>query len=176
MNITLRHYEDSTLISASPEELFLYIDDHARFSSHMSKSSWMMGGGKMDVSVDAGRGQRVGSHIHLRGTAFGIKLSLDEVVTRHEPPFVKTWETVGAPKLLVVGHYRMGIEIKSEKGGSLMRVSIDYGLPATNIWLGRLFGGMYATWCVGQMINGARNEFKEKSVAKRRVETDELIR
>ncbi len=109
MNEVLRHYEDSMLTSASPGELFAYIDDHARFSSHMSQSSWMMGGGRMDVSVDEGSGQKVGSHIRLSGTAFGIKLFLDEVVTRHEPPRIKTWETVGDLRLLVIGHYGMGI-------------------------------------------------------------------
>jgi len=166
-----RHHENMALIPASAEELFAYIDDHTRFSSHMSQSSWMMGGGRMDVSVDEGRGQRVGSHIRLRGTAFGIQLYLDEVVTRHEPPHLKEWETVGDLRLLVVGHYGMGIEIEPRGGTSLLRVYIDYGLPAKNAWLGRLFGRMYAKWCVGQMIKCAGGQFKEKSVAGRQVET-----
>ena len=156
MNKTQRHYEESTLISASPAELFAYVDDHKRFSSHMGKSSLMMGGGRMDVSTDEGRGQRVGSHILLGGRALGINLFLDEVVTRHEPPLVKTWETVGIPKLLIVGCYRMGIEIKPQDTQSHLRVFIDYDLPTTNIWLGRLFSDVYAKWCVQQMIKGAR--------------------
>ena len=154
-----RHYEDSTLILASAEEIFAYIDDHKRFSSHMGQSSWMMGGGKMDTSVDEGRGQKVGSHIRLSGTAFGIKLSLDEVVTRYEPPYVKNWETVGTPKLLVVGQYDMDIELKPQKTHSVLRVFIDYDLPTTNIWLGQLFSGVYAKWCVRQMIKGVRDHF-----------------
>ena len=131
----------------------------------------MMGGGRMEVSVDEGRGQKVGSHIRLGGTAFGIQLFLDEVVTRHEPPRIKTWETVGDLRLLVVGHYKMGIEITPRGSDSMMRVYIDYGLPTTNVWLGRLFGGMYAKWCVGQMISGALDQFKQKSGAGGRVET-----
>lgn len=70
-----------------------------------------MGGGRMETMVDEGRGQKIGSHIRLSGKAFGISVALDEVVTRYEPPRFKTWETVGTPKLLVIGHYRMGIEI-----------------------------------------------------------------
>ena len=46
----------------------------------MSKPSWKMGGGRMMVDVDAGRGQVVGSHIRLNGHAFGFPLGLDEVV------------------------------------------------------------------------------------------------
>lgn len=139
------------------------MDDHTRFSIHMSRSSWMMGGGRMQVSADEGKGRTVGSHIRLSGMAFGIRLSLDEVVTRHEPPFLKTWETIGTPKLLVIGHYRMSIEMQPHGNQSLMRVSIDYDLPATNVWLGRVFGKAYAQWCVRQMIQGAQNQFAERA-------------
>lgn len=161
MREKLRHYEDSTLLSASAEEIFAYIDDHKRFSSHMGQSSWMMGGGKMEVSIDEGGGQKVGSHIRLSGKAFGIKLFLDEVVTRHDPPYLKTWETVGTPRLLVIGFYKMGIEIKRKNSLSKLRIFIDYDLPTTNVWLGQLFSGVYAKWCVQQMINGVRNHFDQ---------------
>lgn len=154
-----RHYEDTAVIPVSPEQLFAYIDDHRRFSSHMSKSSWMMGGGRMDVSTDEGQGQEVGSHIRMGGTAFGINLFLDEVVTRREVPFIKTWETVGTPKLLIIGQYRMGIDIRPQDEASLLRVFIDYDLPTTNVWLGRVLSGAYAKWCVQQMLQGARKEF-----------------
>jgi|SRR3990172_1269660 len=158
-NKTQRHYEESTFISASPEKLFAYVDDHKRFSSHMSQSSWMMGGGKMDIAVDKDNGQKVGSHIRLSGKAFGIKLFLDEVITHYEPPYLKTWETVGTPKLLVIGAYGMGIEIKPHDAGSRFRVFIDYDLPVINAWLGHLFSRMYAKWCVQQMIKGVRKKF-----------------
>lgn len=167
MSEKLRHYEESTLISASPNEIFAYIDDHKRFSSHMSRSSWMMGGGKMGVSVDQGRGQKIGSHIRLSGKAFGIKLFLDEVITHYKPPFLKTWKTVGSPKLLVIGDYKMGVdiskfvsdEIKSKNSPTQLRVFIDYDLPTTNIWLGQLFSGWYARWCVQQILKGVRDHF-----------------
>ncbi len=159
MKEKLRHYEESTIISSSPDKIFNYVDDHSRFSSHMSKSSWMLGGGSMNVITDKDYGQKVGSHIRLSGIAFGIPIALDEVVIRHEPPYVKTWKTVGTPKLLIIGHYTMGIEIKPQSSQSLIRVFINYDLPITNAWLGTLFSGFYAKWCVKQMINGVRNEF-----------------
>ena len=170
MTKSLRHYEETSSIPTSPEELFAYVDDHKRFSSHMNKSSWMMGGGKMDVSVDEGNGQKIGSHIRLSGIAFGMKLFLDEIVTHHEPPHLKIWETVGIPKLLVVGAYRMGIEIKPQDNGSRLRVYIDYDLPIHNVWLGELFSGMYAKWCVRQMIKGASDYFAIPSHCKNNTE------
>lgn len=154
-----RHFENSVSIPANAAEVFAYIDDHTRLSSHMNKSSWMMGGGRIDTSVDAGHGQKVGSHIRMSGKAFGITLFLDEVITHREPPQVKIWETVGTPRLLVIGHYRMKVKIEPQENRVLLRVSIDYNLPITTAWLGKLFSWYYAKWCVQQMIKDTRSYF-----------------
>ena len=57
----------------------MFIDDHSRLSSHMSQSSWMMGGGGMRIELDDQKGQAVGSHIRLVGTAFGLRLFLEKL-------------------------------------------------------------------------------------------------
>ena len=143
------------------EQVFPHIDDHTRLSSHMSESSWKMGSGRMKVEVDAGLGQKVGSRIRLAGRAFGIELSLEEVVTDRSPPFRKVWETTGSPRLLVIGHYRMGFELSPKGRESLLRVFIDYALPesASSRWLGRLFGKYYARWCTQQMVDDTVRNF-----------------
>lgn len=158
----MRHFEKSVSIKASVQEIFEYADDHANFSAHMSKSSWMMAGGKMKTQVDEGRGQKVGSHIRLKGKILGINLYLNEVVTVHEPPFRKTWQTVGDLSLLVIGHYRLGLGINPENSHSKFKAYIDYELPESfrTRWLGYLFGRIYAKWCVNQMINGVKEHFK----------------
>ncbi len=74
------HEESSALVSASPQRVFSLIDDHERLSSHMSQSSWRMGGGRMKTMLDERRGQSVGSHIRVGGRVLGLELSLDEVV------------------------------------------------------------------------------------------------
>ncbi len=153
------HYEQRVLVSATPSEVFNFIDDPILFSSHMAKSSWMMGGGKMTTSVDDGKGKKVGSHITMTGTALGFSLWLDEVVTQYQPPNIKVWETADNPKLLVVGPYKMVVQITPQEEKSLLNVSIDYALPAQNAWLGLLFGGFYAKWCVSQMTGGVAHHF-----------------
>lgn len=158
-----RLYEESISIPARAEDIFSYMDDHSNLSSHMNETSWMMAGSRMETLIDAGHGQNIGSHIKMSGKIFGINLFLDEVVIRREPPRVKIWETVGDLKLLVIGHYRMSIEIKPQENRSLLVVSIDYNLPAKNIWLGWLFGGFYAKWCVKQMIKSAGEHFARES-------------
>lgn len=156
-----RHFEASITLPAAAEGVFAYIDDHARFSSHMNKSSWMMGGGHMDVSVDTGNGQKIGSHIRLSGTVFGMRIFLDEAVTVYDPPRTKAWQTVGNLRLLVIGHYTMKIRIVPEGIGSACTVSIDYELPRApgERLVGFLFGGIYARWCVRQMLEGIRMNF-----------------
>jgi polyketide cyclase/dehydrase/lipid transport protein len=162
-----RHVDDSGFVAARPEQVFDFVDDHARFSSHMSQSSWMMGGGRMSIEVDDAKGQTVGSHVRLAGRFLGLSLSLDEVVTRRIPPFEKAWDTVGDPHLIVIGPYRMGVEIRPETQGSRLRVFIDFDFPGglVTYWLGRLFGRLYAKWCVRQMLQGVVRHFEASAAS-----------
>ncbi len=138
----------------------MFVDDHARFSSHMNRSSWAMGGGRMELKLDDGEGRRKGSHLRMKGKAFGISLYLDEVITEYRPPRAKAWETAGNPKLLIVGNYRMRVLIDPARNESRISVSIEYDLPPVHKWLGRLFGGQYARWCVDQMVAGVAERFQ----------------
>ncbi|MEW5862571.1 MAG: SRPBCC family protein [Pseudomonadota bacterium] len=155
------HYETSAFVPSPMDRVFAFIDDHTRLSSHMSKSSWKMGGGRMEIQLDEAQGKSVGSRIRLAGRAFGIELSVEEVVTERNPPHRKVWETMGSPKLLVIGPYRMGCELTPQENGSMLRVFIDYALPEKTParWLGRLFGRYYAKWCTQQMVNDALKHF-----------------
>lgn len=157
----VRHYERSAPVMAPPADVFAFVDDQSRLSSHMSQSSWMMGGGRMEIATDAGRGREIGSHMRLGGKVFGVRLSLEQVVTEREPPRHKLWETIGTPHLVVIGSYRMGFDIQPDANGSMLRVFIDYELPATSAarWLGYVLGGTYAKWCVTQMVESARQHF-----------------
>lgn len=147
-----RHYEESATVPAPPEAVFAALDDHVAFSRHMAEPNWRTLWSSMRVGLDEGGGRRVGSHIEMESRILGFHLYLDEVVTRREPPRVKEWETTGDVRLLVIGHYRMRAEIRPEGAASGVRVRIDHDLPARNAWLGRMLGGMYAKWCVRQMI------------------------
>ncbi len=156
-----QHYETNAFVPAPMDRVFAFIDDHTRMSSHMSKSSWQMGGGRMEIQLDEAQGKSVGSRIRLAGRAFGIELSVEEVVTERNPPYRKVWETIGSPRLLVIGPYRMGCELSPQENGSMLRVFIDYALPerVPARWLGRLFGRYYAKWCVQQMVDDVLEHF-----------------
>ena len=125
----------------------------------------------MEIELDSGRGQNVGLLIRLAGKVFGLRLSLEEVVTERNPPHRKVWETTGTPNLLVIGHYRMGFEIGSQDIASLLRVYIDYSLPhgVLTRWLGYLFGPLYARWCTRRLVKDTVKHFAlgEQSVSSR---------
>ena len=91
----------------------------------------------------------------------GLTLSLEEVVTRYESPREKAWETVGEPRLLVIGGYRMGFTIDPVRGGSRLVVFIDYRLPTRGFGrlIGTLLGRSYAAWCTRRMAEDARAVF-----------------
>ncbi len=156
-------YECITLVDAPCEAVFAFVDDQSKLSSHMSKRSWMMGGGAMTIATDSMQGKSVGSKMELAGVVWGLKLHLAEVVTERTPPVRKVWETIDIPRLLVIGSYQMGADIEPCAGGSQLRVFINYALPATwpERWFGLVFGRSYAKWCVVRMAHDAAEYFRK---------------
>ena len=125
----------------------------------------MMFGSRMNMHVDDGRGQRVGSIIKLDGKVLGLRLRVEEAVVERTPPSKKVWETIGDPELLVIGPYRMGFEIVPSGVRSTLRVFIDYDLPRTGLgrWFGPWLGAFYAQWCTRQMAQDAKRHFAERA-------------
>ena len=161
--------ESTALVAASPEVLFDWLDDPTRLGAHMSGSSVMMGGGAMSYELDNDQGRALGSRIKMNGQAFGIDLFVEEVITQREPPSRKAWRTVGKPRLVVLGGYEMGFNIRPTGGGSRLRVWIGYELPERG--LGRripVLGALYARWCVRQMVNDAVRHFGAVAAPKAR--------
>ena len=156
------HAETSLVIGAAPEQVFELLDEHERLSSHMTKSSWMMAGSSMTITTDEAHGKAIGSKISLSGTVLGISLQVDEVVTDRQPPWRKTWATIGSPRLLIIGPYAMGFSLSGQARGSLLRIFIDYELPESGLarLLGRLFARVYANWCTSRMAVDTAEHFR----------------
>lgn len=154
-----RHEEETLHLAAKAEDVFAFADDHQNLASHMNEKNAMMAGSKFTTEIDGLHARAVGDHIRMGGRVMGLRLELDEVVTERAPPSHKAWETVGAPKLVVIGPYKMGFDVAPDTQGSAFRVSIDYALPKRNAWIGRLFGRAYARWCVRQMTTEVARRF-----------------
>lgn len=153
--------ESHARLRAPIDRVFARLDAHAQLAEHMRRRSWRMGWGRMAVHLEAGAGGAIGSRIEIGGRIFGIRLRVVEEVIERVPPTRKVWETVGTPRLLVIGPYRMGFEL-GVRGPAVDDVSlsvfIDFSLPDRGLpWLlGRTLGRRYARWCTEQMAADAR--------------------
>lgn len=156
-----QHYEDSVFIPAPAQEVFSYVDDHSNYYSHVIKFSRIVGG-RMDLQMDEGHGQSVGSHIRLSGKVLGKPLSLEEAITKGEPPHINTWETVGIPKFLIVGQYQYNVQIEPQRNGSMLRVSFYSDPPKESGWLRRWFSRVYTKLCGREMVEVTRGYFTER--------------
>jgi hypothetical protein len=152
------HEEAEADVRASAPVLFVYLDDPRRLGSHMERGSWRTGGASMAYDLDAAQGRRIGSRMQLRGTVLGLRLGLTQIVTEHQPPRRKAWQTVGTPRLLVIGAYRMGLEITPASAGSRLWVFIDYRRAPSRL-LAAVLGRWYARWCVLRMVRDAKLHF-----------------
>ena len=157
------HFQTDVEVDAPPVEVFALLDDHRRLAAHMTKPSWMMAGSHMTIDIDEKEGHASGSKIVLSGKILGLSLMVEEVVTEYDAPYTKAWATIGSPRLLVIGPYRMGFSIFHRHDGSLLRVSIDYSAPNKGVsrLLGRLFGKSYARWCTNRMARDAAMHFRK---------------
>ena len=102
----------------------------------------------------------------MTGRMLGVDHSLEEVAREREPPRHKEWETIGSPRLLVIGSYRLGLEVASVGIRAEVRVFIGYNHPSSpgEGFLGRFFGPVYARWFVRQMVDGARAQFGKAAI------------
>lgn len=159
----LHHFETFADVPATQAELFENIDNPSSLAEHMTGSSLMMAGSKMQFSYDEGGGRAVGSKIRMGGSVLGLRIMLEEVVIERVPPVRKVWETLGEPHLLVIGGYRMGFEIVPQADRSRLKVFIDWRDPGPRWrWLGRLLGRAYAKWCTESMARGAADFFRSR--------------
>jgi hypothetical protein len=162
------HFESRADVAASPDAVFAYLDDQERLSAHMMSSSAMMAGTTIRFEFDEHRGRALGSTIRLSGRVLGFTLEAAETIIEREPPRRKLWQTVGEPRLLVIGGYRMGFEIRPEGSGSRLLVFIDYDEPSGGWRFARkLLGGRYAQWCTRSIARGTAKHFESRRLRPR---------
>ena len=113
------HHHEQVEIDTDPAALFELLDDHQRLSAHMEWPSLLTAGATLRIETDEQQGRAVGSLIGMRGRVLGLAPELEELVLEHDPPRRKVWETRGAPRLLVIGSYRMGFAIEPQSASGV---------------------------------------------------------
>lgn len=162
---TLRRTET---YQASQQDVFKTIDDLGISGMHMTQSSRMMMGSKLNLKFLTKNHTGLGSKYRWTGKMMGIKMDFTVQVTKWVKDVEKTWETIGATKLIIYSWFRMHLLIAPAVDGAITELSISYKKPRRllNKLLSFLFADLYCKWCLRKMLSDAK---KSLEVSKGRV-------
>ena len=140
---------------ASAEKVFDCIDDLGVTGMHMTESSMPMMGGKMNLEFLTVH--KTGPHTTYRwtGKALWWKLDFTVEVTNWIRGKEKTWETIGATKMILYSWFQMNLNVEQTSQETIAYLSISYQRPkgVFNKILCFLLGDWYCTWCLNNMLN-----------------------
>ena len=149
------------LIHANVEQIFLRMDNFSKTGMHMTESSMMMMGSKLELEQLSVNATGIGASYRWYGKMVGLTIDFTETVTKWQLNQVKEWETIGEAKMIIMSWYRMWFKIKPGENGTFVELSISY-LPPKE-WYFRIlaffFATMYCNWCLKNMLRDT-----EKSV------------
>lgn len=150
------------LIQAPVEKVFSFMDDLSKTGMHMSGSSMMMAGSKLKLEHVSGPEKGVGAGFRWSGKMLGFELDFTVVVTKWVENAEKVWETIGMPKLIILGWYLMHLKTEPVTGGTLVSLEIQYIRPRGFFYklLSILFARRYAEWCVTRMLNDSKKSLE----------------
>lgn len=152
-------------VRASPEKVFTFMDDLSKTGIHMSQSSMMMMGSKLTLEQLEGPSKGVGATFHWSGKVMGMPIDITETVTKWIENKEKVWETIGSPKIIILGWYRMSLKTENVGESTLASLQIEYTKP--NGWFYKIlsffFAGWYSRWCLNNMLTDTRMQLEKSS-------------
>ena len=144
--------------NARPLQVFRCIDDLGVTGSHMTQSSGMMMGSKLNLNYLTKNKTGLGSKYRWTGKMMGLKMAFTVEVTKWIEGKEKVWETVGPTKLIIYSWYRMKLIVNGSADGTEAELSITYKKPDGFMKkiLCFLFADWYCRWCLRQMLCDAK--------------------
>jgi len=126
------------LIHSTLEKVFAQLDDINKTGIHLSESSMIM---------------------------MGMKIDFTETVTKWQPPRPKEWETVGEAKLIIMSWYRMWFEISPAENLTIAKLSISYLPPKQWFYkiLSFFFAQWYCNWCLHNILIDTKSNLEMKA-------------
>jgi len=149
--------------SSAPELVFQKIDDLGVTGMHMTESSMMMMGSKLNLQYLSENEKGLGTKYRWTGKIMGMEMDFTVEVTRWIPGKEKTWETVGLAKLIIFSWYRMHLDVSETEEGALATLSISYERPKGILYqfLSFLLADFYCIWCLNNMLNDTEKALKK---------------
>lgn len=145
-------------IRAPVEKVFAFLDDLSKTGMHMSERSMMMMGSKLELERLPGPEKGEGATFRWSGKVLGLPVNFTETVTRWKKNEEKVWETVGEPRMIILGWYRMRLTTEPKKSGTSVLLEIQYEPPKGFFYklLSAFLARQYAGWCLNQMLGDTK--------------------
>jgi hypothetical protein len=144
--------------NATPEEIFPLLDDLGVTGTHMTKSSAMMMGTKLNLTYLTPYHTGLNSSYRWTGKMMGLDMDFTVRVMKWKNASEKVWETVGPTRLIIYSWYRMALHLKRTKEGTDAELSISYEKPVgfLNRILCFFLADWYCRWCLRKMLGDAK--------------------
>ena len=150
---------------ASPEKVFQTLDDLGVTGMHMTQSSAMMMGSKLQIEFLTKSHTGLGSTYRWTGRMVGMKMDFTVTVTKWIKGIEKTWETIGESKMIIYSWYRMHLLLTKKDNTTAAELSIAYEKPKG--WFAKLisflFADWYCNWCLKNMLTDAKPKLKHSA-------------
>ncbi|HEU5292480.1 MAG TPA: hypothetical protein VFU05_17655 [Cyclobacteriaceae bacterium] len=152
---------------ASADHVFKTIDDLGVTGMHMTESSIMMMGSKLNLEFLTANKTGPGSRYRWTGKMMGLMMDFTVEVTKWINGREKVWETIGNTKLIIYSWYSMRLLVEDVVGRTEAKLSISYEKPKGlfNRILCFLFADWYCRWCLKQMLGDARKTIEKRQEA-----------
>lgn len=158
----MKSVKRSETYNATPEQVFKSIDDLGVTGMHMTQSSMMMMGSKLNLEFLTENHTGLGSRYRWTGKMMGLKMDFTVEVTKWISGKEKIWETIGEAKLIIYSWYKMQLIILPTLNGCKAELSISYEKPKGFFKkiLSILFADWYCRWCLKHMLGDAKKSLE----------------
>jgi hypothetical protein len=144
--------------NAPADIVFSYLDDLGVTGMHMTQSSTMMMGSKLNLEYLTTHHKGLNSKYRWTGKMIGMKMDFTVEVTKWINPVEKAWETIGEAKMIIYSWYRMHLLVYPNGNTTQAELSITYEKPKG--WFARivssLFADWYCNWCLKNMLSDSK--------------------
>lgn len=148
----------STTYPFQPDIVFQCLDNLGITGMHMTQSSMMMMGNKLNLKFLTEQHTGLGTRYQWTGRMMGFKMDFTVEVTKWIRGVEKIWETIGTPQLIIYSWYMMHLLLTQFPGGTSAELSISYERPRGFFYrlLSFLFAGWYCRWCLKHMLEDGK--------------------
>ena len=152
------------LFNASPKQVFDVMDDLGVTGAHMTTSSMMMMGSKLNLEFLTPFRKGLGTRYRWSGKMMGLKMDFTVEVTKWKDGIEKVWGTVGETKLIIYSGFEMSLNVAPEANQTKAELGISYQKPKSFVQriLCFLFADWYCNWCLRKMLNDTRKMLEAK--------------